>query len=104
MIKERPGEPRFGLDETGTGALNVWNDLSWERVQPGPPGSFIPLGESFVLAEPGGADIEKHEQWEDDRHVAWSPNTNAADLAYMLYQAPVLVAVHASEMLKQEDA
>ena len=29
---------------------------------------------------------------------------SAADLAYILYQVPVLVAVHASEMLPQEPA
>jgi hypothetical protein len=31
--------------------------------------------------------------------VNWSSDMNAAELAYILYQVPVLVAVHASEML-----
>jgi hypothetical protein len=30
--------------------------------------------------------------------VGWN-NASSADLAYILYQVPVLVAVHASEML-----
>jgi hypothetical protein len=33
--------------------------------------------------------------------VRWNRNTNAADVAYVLYQLPVLVAVHAAEMLPQ---
>ena len=101
VIKERPGEPRFGLDLDQQPRLNVWNDLSWADVQPGVPGTHIPINASFSLEEPTGADSEKHPQWKDDRFVAWNPNTNAADLAYILYQVPVLVAIHASEMLRQ---
>src|SRR5207237_5815276 len=29
VIKERPGDPRFGLDLNRDGALNDWNDLAW---------------------------------------------------------------------------
>src|SRR5262249_53553505 len=36
VIKERPGEPRFGLDTEQQPRLSVWNDLSWPDVQPGP--------------------------------------------------------------------
>src|SRR5690606_24588261 len=32
VIKERPGEPRFGLDIDKQPAINIWNDLSWEDV------------------------------------------------------------------------
>jgi hypothetical protein len=35
----------------------------------------------------------------EDEQAKWNPNTNAADLAYILYRVPVLVAVHASRML-----
>jgi hypothetical protein len=31
--------------------------------------------------------------------VRWHSDTDAAELAYILYQVPVLVAVHAAEML-----
>jgi hypothetical protein len=31
--------------------------------------------------------------------VTWSKDMSSAELAYILYQVPVLVAVHASEML-----
>ena len=100
VLKEQPGQPRFGLDLDQQPALQVWNDLSWDDVQPGLPGTYIPTNKSFSLSEPTGADSEKHPQWEDDRHVSWNNNANAAELAYILYQVPVLVAIHASEMLR----
>ena len=41
VIRERPGEPRFGFDIDRTGGLNVWNDLAWDDVAPS-PAMFIP--------------------------------------------------------------
>ena len=35
----------------------------------------------------------------EDGQAGWSPGTNAAELAYILYRVPALVAVHASRML-----
>ncbi len=106
VIKERPGEPRFGLDIDHSGAPNVWNlwnDLAWEDVQPAPPGSFLEINRSFTLTAPNpGADAEgpaRLTQHNEDRDIRWDIDTNAADLAYILYQVPVLVAVHAAEML-----
>ena len=111
VIKERPGEPRFGLDIEHSGPPNVWNlwnDLAWEDVQPGPAGSFLEINRSFPLVAPvPGADAEgpaRLEQHNEDRDIRWDVNTNAADLAYILYQVPVLVAVHASEMLAAIDS
>ena len=40
VIKERPGEPRFGLDNEQQDKLNVWNDLSWPDVQPATAGQL----------------------------------------------------------------
>jgi hypothetical protein len=100
VIRERPGEPRFGLDIERSGKLNVWNDFAWADVALDAP--FIPVGASATthhLAEPTGADIEKHEQWTEDRSLHWGPDLNSSEIAYILYQAPVLVAVHAQEML-----
>ena len=42
---------------------------------------------------------EKVEQYGDDKNFKWHPDTNSAELAYILYQVPVLVGVHGSEML-----
>lgn len=101
VIKERPGEPRFGLDEAGQPQRSVWNDLSWKDVLPAGR-MFIDLAaapEAFPLVPPGAEDDEKTLQHLDDRQIAWSRAMTSADLAYILLQAPVLVAVHASEML-----
>jgi len=42
---------------------------------------------------------EELEQYNEDVQVIWRKEADAADLAYILYQVPVMVAVHASEML-----
>ena len=101
VIKERPGEPRFGLDNEVPDALQVWNDLSWPVVKPG-VGQMIEIGSgpaTLAVANPGSAD-EKFPQYLDDKNVQWNRNTiSSAELAYVLFQAPVLVAFHAAEML-----
>jgi hypothetical protein len=102
VLKERPGEPRFGLDADKQPHLNTWSDLSWDDVQPAAPGSHIVVATapaSFELKTPAGEDQEKTTQFQDDRKVAWSRDMSSAELAYILFQVPVLVAVHASEML-----
>jgi hypothetical protein len=103
VIKERPGEPRFGLDINAQPQLNVWSDLAWADVQPGQPGSFIEITDAMPskdLVIPSDPEVsEKLPQYEDDKHIAWNKDMTSADLAYVLFQAPVLVAVHAAEML-----
>jgi hypothetical protein len=102
VIQERPGEPRFGFDIERSGALNVWNDLAWTDVLPG--GEFVSVGAgapAHVLVEPTAPDVaEKHEQWEDDRAFHWGSDLQSSEVAYIAYQAPVRVAVHAREMLR----
>lgn len=103
VIKERPGEPRFGLDIDQSPAINVWNDLAWEDVVPGvTPDDFIdPVAPDIHVIDPSSdpALQEKVDQFNEDKSLVWDSNTNAAVLAYILYQVPVLVAVHAAEML-----
>ncbi|QUL38162.1 hypothetical protein [Erythrobacter sp. JK5] len=100
IIKERPGEPRFGLDiERDAGVtLATWSDLAWPDVSLEAGSSYLEAEQTHALSEPATTD-ERHEQWEDDRHVTWTPATHAGDLAYVLYQLPVMVAVHAGDML-----
>ena len=106
VIKERPGEPRFGLDVERAAAepLVTWNDLAWNdvlvtdgslRIEAGMPAHSLVPPSSTPEVEPD-AEVEQHAE---DVHVAWNADTNAADVAYVLYQVPVLVAVHAAEML-----
>jgi hypothetical protein len=111
VIKERPGEPRFGLDIEREGALNLWNDLAWPDVHdPEADNGFLQItGSSPTLVLPAelpdelaGSESEQTPaeiQHSEDVGLRWHPDTNAAELAYILYQVPVLVAVHAREML-----
>jgi len=105
VLKERPGEPRFGLDTDKQTDLNVWNDLSWQDVQPGAAGTFIEINNAtptLTLKPPTLPDeVEKQEQYGDDKNLSWSKDMSAADVAYILFQAPVLVGIHASEMLRK---
>ncbi len=106
VIKERPGEPRFGLDIERDGDIQVWNDLAWPDVVPGvSDGDFIDIAaapnRSLPNTAPGGADQEKKPQWDEDHLLSWTSHVTSAELAYILFQAPVLVGVHASEMLPE---
>lgn len=106
VIKERPGEPRFGFDIEREGSIQVWNDLAWSDVAPGgQDGEYLVLADApartLPAAEPTGEDQEKAEQWAEDHHLAWTASMTSADLAYIMFQAPVLVGVHASEMLPE---
>ncbi len=103
VIKERPGEPRFGLDvERGGAPLNSWSDLAWDDVTIDRKLLRIKAGMSayqLTIAPPASEGPDEMDQHLEDKQVRWDENTNAADVAYVLYQLPVLVAVHAAEML-----
>jgi hypothetical protein len=101
VIKERPGEPRFGLDdiETGTTPRTVtWNDLSWTKIGTA-QGAHLRLDGSVALDAYNAAIDQENTPDLDDAQAQWNPSTDAAELAYILYRVPVLVAVHASRML-----
>jgi len=106
VIKERPGEPRFGLDvktaENEAGEKNIinWNNLSWEKVGT-PPGTCLQLDQTITLDAYNEARDQENKEIADDNQVYWSPDTDAAKLAYILYQVPVLVGVHASRLLPE---
>ena len=92
IIQQLPGEPRFGMDVAFSPDDDVmtpitWNDLSWDKFSDGqvfvdttvPPTAFIPAGTGESLS-----------QWGSD----------SARMAAILFQAPVMIAVHAAEMLE----
>jgi hypothetical protein len=106
VLKERPGDPRFGLDDRDpsqpAGPIEVWNDLTWSDVDP--------AGRGFVTLDPtvtvplagldGSDDAEKLDQHTEDENLPlWFSGLGSADLAYILLQVPVMVAVHAQEMV-----
>ncbi len=100
VIKERPGEPRFGLDEGSNSVFRTWNDLGWGNVAK-QDNTFLRAAQSNLHITTGGPDDPQGTltQMNEDKEIQWTGNSNAADIAYILYQVPVLVAVHASEML-----
>lgn len=96
VFQEREGDIRFGLD-TGSAsgiALTDWNNATWKDFNVDNDGEYLnptsgPLaGTNFPATPPY-----------DDTHndVAW--NQSSADAAYVLYQPPVYVAMHASRLL-----
>jgi len=107
-IEEVPGEARFGFDisrDAGS-EINVWNDLAWPDIVPAlADGKNIKVSEipPRTLIEPSGAAIEKHEQWEYDQDVPLDADISAAELAYIALQTPVVMAVHASELLPKQE-
>ena len=70
-------------------ALTHWNKLSWNHL--GDPNGipFIRMDPEEIPAVTGGS---------TDSEIRWG--SNAADLAYILFQVPVMVAIHADNMLK----
>ncbi len=111
VIKERSGEPRFGLDVPGESSdmtvtsVASWSDLAWSHiVEDVEAGKFIKMDGTRTISVPNPADtsnVERQQQREDS-HLQWSSSINAAELAYILYQVPVLIGVHASELLPDE--
>ncbi|MEJ1961105.1 MAG: hypothetical protein WDO56_05955 [Gammaproteobacteria bacterium] len=108
VIKERPGEPRFGLDIGGPNAVkHTWSDLAWEDAAPGlAEGGFLQItGATPLIGLKKPIDQTQAEyagelaQYDEDVQVIYDAKADAADLAYVLFQVPVMVAVHASEML-----
>jgi hypothetical protein len=103
VIKERPGEPRFGLDEPAGGALPRlinWNNLSWNAIGTA-PGACITLGQTLAFDVYDPNVDQENEPIAADAQARFGPDTNAAMLAYILNQVPVMVAVHAARMLPE---
>jgi hypothetical protein len=106
VIKERPGEPRFGLDIEGDtlDKLYTWNDLAWKDVPTDSAGNIdiATITELKVKTPPAAEPEAEKAQHREDNQIILNNSSNAADLAYILYQVPVLVGVHASEMLPKD--
>lgn len=88
-LQERPGEPRFGLDidsgEIGD-RIDSWDDLHWGHIVP---------NNGHVDAE----DLSRTLTVVDPGDVDWGENS--ARNAHITYQDPVLIAIHASDMLPE---
>jgi hypothetical protein len=92
VIQQLPGEPRFGMDiayepDDDPATPITWDDLAWDRF-PDTMG-FIDPGVGPQNFHPGGAG-ESLGQW----------GTDSAGMASILFQRPVMIAVHAKELLE----
>ena len=92
IIQQLPGEPRFGMDvsfspDDDSRTPLTWNDLAWTLFPAGQTFIDTTVGpQSFAPAGPG----ENLAQW----------GTDSARMAAILFQEPVMIAVHAREMLE----
>lgn len=108
-IEEVPGDARFGFDISRDPAedINVWNDLAWPDVMPSlADGLHIKVADipAQTLIEPlPGSESEKIEQWESDNQVPFDSDISSAEFAYVALQTPVIMAVHASELLPDQE-
>ena len=101
VLKERPGEPRFGLETDPTAPLDSFDALTWQGAGVA-PGGFLSASAltSPHLVPPDPQQPERGPQHDDDVKIA-AAAPSSARWAYILFRSPVLVAVHASEMLAQ---
>lgn len=101
IIAEVPGEARFGMDLTYNpnnpeiGPF-TWNDLSWEN--------FGGQNLEFVRGSitPGNTGKPGGEFPPPNSNAAGTWNRSSADMAAILFQRPVMIATHATEMLDEE--
>ena len=104
VLQERPGEARFGLEVSRDAPIETFDDVTWADAVPGgQPGQFLPASAlpSVVLTQPSDVtDPDKYDQWSDDEQVDGA-SASSARWAYVLFRQPVMVAVHADEMLAE---
>ena len=101
VLKQRPGEPRFGLEASRAGVLDVFDELTWDDAIPSAtPGQFLPAAglAPVALASPAPPEADRQQQHDDDEQVDPAA-ISSARWAYLLFRAPILVAVHADQML-----
>ncbi|MCB0579581.1 MAG: hypothetical protein KDD10_09775 [Phaeodactylibacter sp.] len=109
VIRERPGELHFGMDQSAGDAAG-WDNLNWEdgslaNIQ---AGAYLDLD----LHRPQTLRFSDMEE-ATGNEVAWGRGEvegegpgagegNAADMAWILFQKPFMVAIHVEEMLVGE--
>ena len=87
-FQERPGQPRFGADIGNGGPLPNWSALNWGHLTL--VAGHVSAATSLNAGSPNVS----------GQSLAWGATSNSAQIASILYQDPVLVAVHAGEMLE----
>ena len=94
VLQETPGETRFGLDINGPADTTVkftWDDASWGLVTGGSIAVTSNAPDAAVTV------FQNNLTTAESQKAQWG--RSAADMAYILYQSPVMIAIHANEML-----
>ena len=103
IIKERPGEVHFGMDEQANESFDSWDDLSWQNLITSVE-DCLDLDQHFpsvnVNLEPRWGRGLPDPSLDNDPAAGTG---NAADMAFILYQKPFMAAVHTEEMLNRGD-
>jgi len=93
IIQEVPGEPRFGMDIQPTETPTSWADLSWVNILPEGPSPEDPSTSITIIKKANPPNIAPTDV------ATWG--TDSAAMAYILFQKPSMVAVHAKDMLEK---
>jgi len=97
VLRERPGQISFGLDDLGNESLNMtpdnWDSVTWEHL------TWNPNQQPKAL-KVTGANITLNNSGNGPRAATWG--ASSSDMAYILYQSPILFARHASTMLNDQ--
>jgi hypothetical protein len=104
IIQQIPGEPRFGMDiafdpDDDPSTPITWDDLGWNNYPDGAgfisttvqPTAIHPTATPPVPNLFNKLTAAEKAQW----------GSHSADMAAVLYQKPVMIAVHAKEMLEK---
>lgn len=93
VMRERPGQVSFGLDDL-EGALNKtpenWDNVTWEHIT----GNASTQPSQLAITD---VSIKLSHSGTGPRTAKWGGSSS--DMAYILYQSPILFARHASTML-----
>lgn len=94
VLRERPGQVSFGLDDLGDTPLDTtpdnWNQVTWSHITGNPSTTppYLKINGVTINLSPSGT---------GPRAAQWGGSSS--DMAYILYQSPILFARHASTML-----
>lgn len=97
VIQEQPTEPRFGLDAPVFGTelkLDDWQDLNWAHLAK-TEAELKALSHASARTVP---QLVKDAAFNDAK---WG--TNAAHQAFITWQRPVRVAIHASQLIPKDE-
>jgi hypothetical protein len=114
ILQEQPSEPRFGLDVALSFGQKVkcWQNISWGHlvnssedlnglvyINLNSPWPDLDLNSLDDSQEAEDCRNNKPKDAQDDAKFKWKDG-GSSDLAYITYQPPVRIAIHAERMLK----